>query len=88
MKSTIAKYTALAVSCFQSLQVNRETLERKRLAVTMRGLALKEISVSANGKRLSLKRCGSDFLNGIAVALTTAVGVYFWSHSSGPWLWS
>lgn len=52
------------------------------LAVTMRGLALREISV----RQLPLvvfKEINVGLLNGLAVALVTALGVCVWSGSGG-----
>jgi magnesium transporter len=48
----------------------------------MRGLALREVR-PRHWPRLTLKEVKVAFINGIAVALTTAVGVWFWSRSPG-----
>ena len=32
---------------------------------------------------LTLKEIGAGFINGVAIALTTAAGVYVWSRSAG-----
>lgn len=80
-ESTIAKYTALAV-LLPVVAGQSGNTGAQALAVTMRGLALKEISIR-QWKAVVCKEMWVGFLNGIAVALTTAAGVYFWSHSAG-----
>jgi len=52
------------------------------LAVTMRGLALREFRLS-QWPRILVKELGVGMLNGFAVALTTTLGVVLWSHSLG-----
>lgn len=52
------------------------------LAVTMRGLALQEIRVG-HWFRVSAKEVSAGFLNGVSIALLTAVAVFFWSGSQG-----
>ena len=52
------------------------------LAVTMRGLVLREISLR-HWPRVVFKELNVGLLNGLAVAATTALGVYFWSQSLG-----
>ena len=52
------------------------------LAVTMRGLALREVR-PAQWPRLIVKELGVGLLNGFAIALTTMLGVTIWSHSFG-----
>lgn len=51
-------------------------------AVTMRGLALQEIRVG-HWFRVSAKEVSAGFLNGVSIALLTAVAVFFWSGSQG-----
>lgn len=80
-ETTIAKYTALAV-LLPVVAGQSGNTGAQALAVTMRGLALKEISIR-QWKAVVFKEMWVGFLNGIAVALTTATGVYFWSHSVG-----
>ncbi len=80
-EATIAKYTALAV-LLPVVAGQSGNTGAQALAVTMRGLALKEISIR-QWKAVVFKEMWVGFLNGIAVALTTSVGVYFWSHSAG-----
>ena len=52
------------------------------LAVTMRGLALREVRVR-HWFRVATKEVRVAFLNGIIVALTTSAAVYLWSRSPG-----
>lgn len=52
------------------------------LAVTMRGLTLREITTQ-HWRRVVIKELSTGFLNGIAIALTCALGVYIWSGSVG-----
>ncbi|MNC88155.1 Magnesium transporter MgtE [compost metagenome] len=48
----------------------------------MRGLALREIR-PRNWLRVVFKEANVGLWNGIAIALTTAAGVYIWSGSAG-----
>ncbi|NMH64356.1 magnesium transporter [Shewanella salipaludis] len=52
------------------------------LAVTMRGLTLREIS-TRHWLRVLLKELFAGLLNGLAIAVTCSIAVYFWSHSFG-----
>jgi len=52
------------------------------LAVTMRGIALREVSLR-HWPRLVAKEAGVGILNGLAIAATTMVGVFIWSQSLG-----
>ncbi|MEY4642504.1 MAG: hypothetical protein RLZZ227_2498 [Pseudomonadota bacterium] len=80
-ESTIAQFTALAVllpvAAGQSGNAGAQAL-----AVTMRGLTLREISMR-HWYRVMLKELVAGFLNGIGIAVTCAAGVYWWSQSSG-----
>ncbi len=80
-ESTIAKFTALAV-LLPVVAGQSGNAGAQALAVTMRGLALKEISVR-QWAAVVFKEVWVGLINGIAIALTTAIGVYFWSHSIG-----
>lgn len=80
-EDTIAKYTALAV-LLPVVAGQSGNTGAQALAVTMRGLALKEI-YPRMWARVLLKEFNTGFFNGIAVALTTGVCVYFWSQSFG-----
>lgn len=80
-ESTIAKYTALAVllpiAAGQSGNAGAQAL-----AVTMRGLTLREISIQ-QWLRVLIKELGAGLMNGIGIALTCSAGVYIWSQSIG-----
>jgi magnesium transporter len=80
-EDTIAKFTALAV-LLPVVAGQSGNAGAQALAVTMRGLALREISVRQLTPML-FKEVNVGLLNGIAVAVTTAIGVYFWSGSVG-----
>ncbi len=77
----IAKFTALAV-LLPVVAGQSGNAGAQALAVTMRGLALREISVRHWGK-VVVKEMWVGFVNGIAIAVTTAAGVYVWSRSIG-----
>lgn len=80
-ESTIAQFTALAV-LLPVVAGQSGNAGAQALAVTMRGLALREISVR-QWMRVTAKEVQTGFVNGIAVALTCGIGVYFWSGSVG-----
>ncbi|MDH5379049.1 MAG: CBS domain-containing protein, partial [Gammaproteobacteria bacterium] len=68
-ESTIAKFTALAV-LLPVVAGQSGNTGAQALAVTMRGLALREIGTS-HWLRVARKEVGAGFINGIAVALVT-----------------
>jgi magnesium transporter len=78
---TIAAFTALAV-LLPVVAGQSGNTGAQALAVTMRGLALREIRV-AQWARVVRKETAVAFFNGWAVALTTALGVFVWSRSPG-----
>jgi len=80
-ESTIAKFTALAV-LMPVVAGQSGNAGAQALAVTMRGLALREISVR-HWVRVVFKEINVGLLNGLAIAATTAIAVYFWSGSAG-----
>ncbi|MGA0023692.1 MAG: magnesium transporter [Burkholderiales bacterium] len=80
-EGTIAKFTALAV-LLPVVAGQSGNAGAQALAVTMRGLALREISLR-HWPRVVIKEVGVGFVNGLAVAATTAIGVYLWSGSVG-----
>ena len=80
-EGTIAKFTALAV-LLPVVAGQSGNTGAQALAVTMRGLALREIGTS-QWFRVSRKEIGAAFINGVAIALLTGAGVYFWSSSIG-----
>lgn len=80
-ENTIATYTALAV--FLPVVAGQSgNSGAQALAVTMRGLALREVR-PRQWKRILLKEFNVGFLNGVAIALTTAVCAGLWSGSMG-----
>jgi len=80
-EDTIARFTALAV-LLPVVAGQSGNTGAQALAVTMRGLALREIRLH-HWVRIAFKEVNVAAVNGIAVALTTAAGVYFWSQSVG-----
>jgi len=77
----IAKFTALAV-LLPVVAGQSGNAGAQALAVTMRGLALREISLR-HWPQMIGKEAFAGLANGIAVAATTALGVYVWSRSIG-----
>ena len=80
-ESTIAAYTALAV-LLPVVAGQSGNTGAQALAVSIRGLALREVRVS-QWPRLLRKETAVAFINGWAVALTTALAVLVWSRSAG-----
>ncbi len=80
-EGTIAKVTALAV-LLPVVAGQSGNAGAQALAVTMRGLALREIRV-ASWLRVVRKEVNAGFWNGISIAVTCAIGVYVWSSSIG-----
>lgn len=80
-EGTIAQYTALAV-LLPVVAGQSGNTGAQALAVTLRGLALKEI-YPRMWLRITFKEFNAGLFNGIAVAVTTGVGVYLWSQSFG-----
>jgi magnesium transporter len=80
-ESTIAKYTALAV-LLPVVAGQSGNSGAQALAVTMRGLVLREIT-PRQWLGVTLKEAGVGLVNGIAVAVTCGIGVYLWSRSTG-----
>ena len=80
-EGTIAKFTALAV-LLPVVAGQSGNAGAQALAVTMRGLALREVSLR-HWPRIVGKEAAVGLVNGVAVAATTALGVYVWSRSAG-----
>ena len=80
-EDTIARFTALAV-LLPVVAGQSGNTGAQSLAVVMRGLALRDIR-PAQWLRVTAKESGVALLNGIAVAATTSLAVYWWSRSSG-----
>ena len=80
-ESLIAKFTALAV-LLPVVAGQSGNAGAQALAVTMRGLVLREISLR-HWPRVVGKEALTGLVNGMAVAVTTALGVFIWSRSLG-----
>jgi len=80
-ESTIAQYTALAV-LLPVVAGQSGNTGAQALAVTMRGLALREIR-ARHWPRVIFKEMSAGFWNGVAIAATTSLGVWAWSGSPG-----
>jgi magnesium transporter len=80
-EATIAQVTALAV-LLPVVAGQSGNTGAQALAVTMRGLALREIRVG-QAARVVVKESLVGLINGIAVAAVTAIAVYAWSRSPG-----
>ncbi len=80
-EDTIARFTALAV-LLPVVAGQSGNTGAQALAVTMRGLAMREIRI---GQWLSVvrKEASVALFNGVAVALTTSAAVWIWSRSVG-----
>ncbi len=80
-EGTIARFTALAV-LLPVVAGQSGNAGAQALAVTMRGLTLREIG-PRHWLRVVWKEVNTGFLNGVAVSLTTGAGVWVWSRSLG-----
>ncbi len=80
-ESTIAQVTALAV-LLPVVAGQSGNAGAQALAVTMRGLALREITVR-QWLRVVRKEVLAGFINGIGIAITCGIGVFVWSQSLG-----
>ena len=80
-EQTIATFTALAV-LMPVVAGQSGNTGAQALAVTMRGLTLREIGLG-QWLRVMLKEAAVGLANGAAVAITAMVGVYVWSGSPG-----
>lgn len=80
-EGTIAQHTALAV-LLPVVAGQSGNTGAQALAVTMRGLALREIPLR-HWWRVGGKELAVGALNGIGVAVVTALAVFWWSDSRG-----
>jgi magnesium transporter len=78
---TIAQFTALAV-LMPVVAGQSGNSGSQALAVTLRGLALREIGVNA-WLRVVRKEMAAGLLNGLGIAVVTSLSVYVWSRSPG-----
>ncbi|MDJ0853145.1 MAG: magnesium transporter [Myxococcota bacterium] len=80
-EDTIARFTALAV-LLPVVAGQSGNTGAQALAVTMRGLALREVRTT-HWRRVAMKEVAASFFNGLGVAATTCLGVWLWSDSPG-----
>ena len=80
-ETTIAQFTALAI-LLPVVAGQSGNAGSQALAVTMRGLALKEIS-TLHWRDVLTKEVQIGLINGTALALTCGLGVWAWSQSFG-----
>src|SRR5919109_2038309 len=80
-EDTIARFTALAV-LLPVVAGQSGNTGAQALAVTMRGLALREIRLH-HWLRVSWKEINVAAVNGLAIAATTGLGVLVWSRNFG-----
>jgi magnesium transporter len=78
---TIEKFTALAV-LMPVVAGQAGNTGAQALAVTARGLALREIRIG-HWFRVARKEVLGSFVNGSSVGLVTALCTFFWSHNFG-----
>jgi len=78
---TIAQVTALAI-LLPVVAGQSGNAGAQALAVTMRGLALREITIR-HWFTVMFKEVRVGFLNGLGIAATCGAGVYVWSQSLG-----
>lgn len=80
-EQTIATYTALAI-LLPVVAGQSGNAGAQALAVTMRGLALREITIG-HWFRVMRKEMNAGLWNGVAIAVTCGIGVFIWSGSIG-----
>ena len=80
-ENTIAQFTALAI-LLPVVAGQSGNAGAQALAVTMRGLALREITIR-HWLIVMFKEVRVGFLNGLCIALTCGIGVFIWSGSLG-----
>ncbi len=80
-ESTIARFTALAV-LLPVVAGQSGNTGAQALAVTMRGLSLREIRIR-HWRSMSTKETLVGLVNGVGVALATSAAVFLWSRSAG-----
>ncbi|WP_418318304.1 magnesium transporter [Piscinibacter sakaiensis] len=78
-EGVIGQFTALAV-LLPVVAGQSGNAGAQALAVTMRGLMLREISLR-HWPKVVFKESMTGLINGLAVAATTGIGVYIWSRS-------
>ncbi len=78
-ENTIAQVTALAV-LLPVVAGQSGNTGAQALAVTMRGLALREITIR-QWLKVTRKEVLAGLMNGVGIAVTCGIGVYIWSGS-------
>ncbi len=79
-ENTIAQFTALAV--LLPVVAGQSGTGAQALAVVMRGLALREVRLR-HAVRILFKEGMVGIINGVAIAVVTAIGVWIWGQSIG-----
>lgn len=80
-EATIAQFTALAV-LLPVVAGQSGNTGAQALAVTMRGLALREIRIR-DWLKVTRKEVNAGFWNGVSIAVTCGIGVFIWSGQIG-----
>ena len=80
-EGTIAQFTALAI-LLPVVAGQSGNAGAQALAVTMRGLALREIRVH-DWFKMAVKESTVGLWNGVAIAIVCGIGVYIWSGQIG-----
>lgn len=80
-ESSIAKVTALAI-LMPVVAGQAGNTGAQALAVTMRGLSLKEFRI-AEWWRVIRKEVSAGFANGLTIGALAGISIYFWSSNSG-----
>lgn len=80
-ENTIAQFTSLAI-LLPVVAGQSGNAGAQALAVTMRGLALREITIR-HWLIVMFKEVRVGFFNGLGIALTCGIGVFIWSGSLG-----
>ncbi|MDA1324466.1 MAG: magnesium transporter [Proteobacteria bacterium] len=80
-EGTIAKFTALAI-LLPVVAGQSGNTGAQALAVTMRGLALREVRLR-DWLKVARKEMNAGFWNGISIAATCGIAVYLWSGQFG-----
>ncbi len=80
-EGTIAKFTALAV-LLPVVAGQSGNAGAQALAVTMRGLSLREVKLG-DWLKMAIKEGNVGLWNGISIAIVCGIGVYVWSGTIG-----
>ena len=80
-EDTIARFTALAI-LLPVVAGQSGNTGAQALAVTMRGLLLREVRLR-HWRQMGIKEMLVGFFNGVGLAITTSIAVFVWSRSLG-----